>query len=153
MLGKGVLSPFCLKSTDSGVPCADKSTGRGEVPVGRGALDETFDLAFENEKITAAGQPQAGVFLDCSKCYERIPLQTLETFALESGYPLCALYAALDMYAGRRRVLLQGAVSAAGYRHSWYAAWLWACGGPFARLSFEDLEECKQTCLRAEIRG
>eukprot|EP00971_Amphidinium_carterae_P263410 5226246-Amphidinium_carterae.1 len=32
-------------------------------------------------------------------------------FALESAYPLYALYAALDMYAGRRRVLLQGAVS------------------------------------------
>eukprot|EP00971_Amphidinium_carterae_P300211 5964760-Amphidinium_carterae.1 len=68
-----------------------------------------FDLAFDTEKITAAGKPQAGVFLDCSKCYERIPLQTLEAFALESGYPLYALYAALDMYAGRRRVLLQGA--------------------------------------------
>eukprot|EP00971_Amphidinium_carterae_P351074 6491897-Amphidinium_carterae.2 len=88
-----------------------KCTGRGEVPVGRGALNETFDLAFDTEKITAAGKPQAGVFLDCSKCYERIPLQKLEAFALESGYPLYALYAALDMYAGRRRVLLQGAVS------------------------------------------
>eukprot|EP00971_Amphidinium_carterae_P351193 6491966-Amphidinium_carterae.1 len=88
-----------------------RCAGRGEVPVGRGALDETFDLAFDTERITAAGKPQAGVFLDCSKCYERIPLQKLEAFALESGYPLYALYAALDMYAGRRRVLLQGAVS------------------------------------------
>eukprot|EP00971_Amphidinium_carterae_P350462 6491558-Amphidinium_carterae.2 len=88
-----------------------RCTGRGEVPVGRGALDETFDLAFDTEKITAAGKQQAGVFLDCSKCYERIPLQTLEAFALESGYPLYALYAALDMYAGRRSVLRQGAVS------------------------------------------
>eukprot|EP00971_Amphidinium_carterae_P147655 2926586-Amphidinium_carterae.1 len=88
-----------------------RCTGRGELPVGRGALDETFDLAFDTEKITAAGKPQAGVFLDCSKCHERIPLQTLEAFALESGYPLYALYAALDMHAGRRRVLLQGAVS------------------------------------------
>eukprot|EP00971_Amphidinium_carterae_P260313 5164637-Amphidinium_carterae.1 len=88
-----------------------RCTGRGEVPVGRGALDETFDLAFDTEQKTAAGKPQAGVFLDCSKCYERIPLCKLEKFALESGYPLYALYAALDMYAGRRRVLLQGAVS------------------------------------------
>eukprot|EP00971_Amphidinium_carterae_P033614 661780-Amphidinium_carterae.1 len=40
-------------------------TGRGEVPVGRGALDETFDLAFDTEQKTAAGKPQAGVFLDC----------------------------------------------------------------------------------------
>eukprot|EP00971_Amphidinium_carterae_P053205 1048061-Amphidinium_carterae.1 len=88
-----------------------RCTGRGEVPVGRGALDETFDLAFDTELKTAAGKPQAGVFLDCSKCYERIPLHKLEAFALDSGYPLYALYAALDMYAGKRRVLLQGAVS------------------------------------------
>eukprot|EP00971_Amphidinium_carterae_P201622 4000880-Amphidinium_carterae.2 len=66
---------------------------------------------IETEKTTAAGKPQAGIFLDCSKCYKRVPLHTLETFALESGYPLYALYAALDMYSGRRRVLLQGAVS------------------------------------------
>eukprot|EP00971_Amphidinium_carterae_P218446 4335960-Amphidinium_carterae.1 len=65
-------------------------TGRGEVPVGRGALDETFDLAFDTEQKTAAGKPQAGVFLDCSKCYERIPLRKLEEFALDSGYPLYA---------------------------------------------------------------
>eukprot|EP00971_Amphidinium_carterae_P255709 5076710-Amphidinium_carterae.2 len=39
-----------------------------------------------------------------------VPLKTLEQFALESGYPTYALYAALNMYAGRRRVLLQGAV-------------------------------------------
>eukprot|EP00971_Amphidinium_carterae_P328271 6460055-Amphidinium_carterae.1 len=43
--------------------------------------------------------------LDCGKCYERVPLTTLESFALESGYPLYALFAALDMYAGRRRLL------------------------------------------------
>eukprot|EP00971_Amphidinium_carterae_P041045 806116-Amphidinium_carterae.1 len=36
--------------------CAD----RGEVPVGRGALDATCDLAFDTEQITAAGKPQAG---------------------------------------------------------------------------------------------
>eukprot|EP00971_Amphidinium_carterae_P033145 652553-Amphidinium_carterae.1 len=41
-----------------------RCTGRGEVPVGRGALDETFDLAFDTEQITAAGKPQAGIFLD-----------------------------------------------------------------------------------------
>eukprot|EP00971_Amphidinium_carterae_P152721 3027054-Amphidinium_carterae.4 len=88
-----------------------RCTGRGEVPVGRGALDEPFELALETELTTAAGEPQAGIFLDCSKCYERIPLRSLEKCALESGYPTYALYAALDMYAGRRRILIQGAVS------------------------------------------
>eukprot|EP00971_Amphidinium_carterae_P183417 3640459-Amphidinium_carterae.2 len=88
-----------------------RCTGRGEVPVGRGALDDTFDFAFDTELTTASDTPQAGMFLDCSKCYEGVPFTTLKTFALESGYPTYALYAALDMYAGHRRILIQGAVS------------------------------------------
>eukprot|EP00971_Amphidinium_carterae_P054663 1076655-Amphidinium_carterae.1 len=47
---------------------------RGEVPVGAGALDETFELAFNTEARNASRVLQAGVFLDCSKCYERVPL-------------------------------------------------------------------------------
>eukprot|EP00971_Amphidinium_carterae_P072936 1442404-Amphidinium_carterae.1 len=54
---------------------------------------------------------QAGIFLDCNKYCERVLLHTLEAFASESGYPTYALYAALDKYAGRRRILIQGAVS------------------------------------------
>eukprot|EP00971_Amphidinium_carterae_P280121 5560519-Amphidinium_carterae.1 len=88
-----------------------RCTARGETPVGRGALDETFDLAFDIEQTSSAGVPQAGVFLDCRKCYERILLDRLEQFALESGYPLYALHTCLDMYSSRRRVLIQGAVS------------------------------------------
>eukprot|EP00971_Amphidinium_carterae_P233542 4634806-Amphidinium_carterae.1 len=116
--GRGARSPYCHKFIDCGALYAGMmyEAGGPGAPVAAkclsgGALDETFDLAFDTEQITAAGKPQAGVFLDCSKCYERIPLNKLEAFALESGYPLYALYAALDMYAGRRRVLLQGAVS------------------------------------------
>eukprot|EP00971_Amphidinium_carterae_P208450 4135785-Amphidinium_carterae.1 len=41
-----------------------------------------------SKQTTAAGVPQAGVFLACTKCYERVPLHILEQFALESGYPL-----------------------------------------------------------------
>eukprot|EP00971_Amphidinium_carterae_P046951 924573-Amphidinium_carterae.1 len=33
---------------------------RGEVPVGEGALDETFDLAFKTEARNASRQHQAG---------------------------------------------------------------------------------------------
>eukprot|EP00971_Amphidinium_carterae_P265987 5276304-Amphidinium_carterae.1 len=53
-----------------------RCTGRGEVPVGRGALDET--VAFETELTTASDTPQAGIFLNFSKCYERVPVATLE---------------------------------------------------------------------------
>eukprot|EP00971_Amphidinium_carterae_P205485 4078246-Amphidinium_carterae.1 len=45
-----------------------------EVPVGAGALDETFDLAFKTEIRNAGRAFQAGIFLDCSKCYERVPV-------------------------------------------------------------------------------
>eukprot|EP00971_Amphidinium_carterae_P086314 1708178-Amphidinium_carterae.1 len=63
---------------------------RGETPVGQGALDETFDLAFLIEQRSAAGQHQAGVFLDCSKCYERVLLSMLEQFAIEWISALCS---------------------------------------------------------------
>eukprot|EP00971_Amphidinium_carterae_P340162 6478356-Amphidinium_carterae.1 len=53
---------------------------------------------------------QAGVFLDFSKCYERVPLAQLEQFAIERGFPLYVLNCALNMYRGSRRVLIQGAV-------------------------------------------
>eukprot|EP00971_Amphidinium_carterae_P121187 2400199-Amphidinium_carterae.2 len=68
----------------------------GEGPVGEGALDETFDLAFKTEARNASRQHQAGVFLDCSKCYERVPLAQLEQFAIERGFPLYALNCALN---------------------------------------------------------
>eukprot|EP00971_Amphidinium_carterae_P043876 863398-Amphidinium_carterae.2 len=56
--------------TDWRSTCAD----RGETPVGRGALDEAFTLAREAETATAKAESFAAVFLDCSKCYERVDL-------------------------------------------------------------------------------
>eukprot|EP00971_Amphidinium_carterae_P176095 3490676-Amphidinium_carterae.2 len=74
-------------------------------------VDELFDLAYLTEERSAAGQHQAGVFLDLGKCYERVPLHMLEELAIESGYPLYALNVALNMYSGNRCILVQGAVS------------------------------------------
>eukprot|EP00971_Amphidinium_carterae_P274755 5452381-Amphidinium_carterae.1 len=54
---------FCV---GSGALHVDRTSRKG----GQG----TFDLAFETEQTTATGVPQTGVFLDCSKCYERVPL-------------------------------------------------------------------------------
>eukprot|EP00971_Amphidinium_carterae_P090951 1800221-Amphidinium_carterae.1 len=70
-------------------------------------------LAFKTEARNASRQHQAGVFLDCSKCYERVPLAQLEQFAIERGFPLYALKCALNMYCGNSRILIQGAVSGA----------------------------------------
>eukprot|EP00971_Amphidinium_carterae_P014541 287110-Amphidinium_carterae.1 len=89
----------------NGGPSRSCPRGRGEVPVGEGALDETFDLAFKTEARNASRQHQAGLFLVCSKCYERVPL------VWEQGFPLYALNCALNMYSGNRRILIQGAVS------------------------------------------
>eukprot|EP00971_Amphidinium_carterae_P003384 66713-Amphidinium_carterae.2 len=102
MLENGDPLPYCHRCTGFGAMFVPEGcTGWREVLVGHGALDKTFDLAFETEQTIGAGVLQAGVFLNCSKCYERIPfkaLQKLEAFALESGYPLYAHYAALSMY-------------------------------------------------------
>eukprot|EP00971_Amphidinium_carterae_P130643 2588109-Amphidinium_carterae.3 len=84
---------------------------RGETPVGRGALDEAFTLAHQAEQATLEGVPFAAVFLDCSKCYERVDLSLLEESVRAAGFPLPALCLAVDMYRGRRRILVNGAVS------------------------------------------
>eukprot|EP00971_Amphidinium_carterae_P299768 5955908-Amphidinium_carterae.2 len=69
--------------------------GTAAVCVEQALATGLFSFLLENRR-SARRKPQAGIFLDCSKCYERVPLRTLEQFALESG---------------RRWVLLQGAVS------------------------------------------
>eukprot|EP00971_Amphidinium_carterae_P311007 6180462-Amphidinium_carterae.1 len=47
----------------------------------------------------------------CSKCYERVDLALLEGSAEKAEFPIEALRLALDMYRGRRRILVNGAVS------------------------------------------
>eukprot|EP00971_Amphidinium_carterae_P306010 6081362-Amphidinium_carterae.1 len=64
---------------------------RGEVPLGAGALDETFDLVVKTEARNASRVLQASAFLDCSECYERVPLVQLEQVAIERGFLLYAL--------------------------------------------------------------
>eukprot|EP00971_Amphidinium_carterae_P147075 2914489-Amphidinium_carterae.1 len=49
-------------------------------------------------------------FLDCSKCYERVPLSMFEVFAIESGCPLHVLNVAFNTYNCTRRILVQGGV-------------------------------------------
>eukprot|EP00971_Amphidinium_carterae_P328981 6461173-Amphidinium_carterae.1 len=120
----------------------------GEVPIGHGALDETFDFNCETEQTTA-GLAQAGVFLDCSKCYERCSAERmlsrqLEALILESGYPPYALYAALNMYSGRQRFLIQGVVSqpVIATHGPWRAARMWTRCGPSSCLSAQKPTEC-----------
>ncbi|MFM7985676.1 MAG: hypothetical protein ACKPKO_40825, partial [Candidatus Fonsibacter sp.] len=61
------------------------------------------------------GREQAlcGAFLDCSKCYERVPLGQLDDRASAAGFPDRLLVLALGMYSGRRHVRAGKAVAAA----------------------------------------
>eukprot|EP00971_Amphidinium_carterae_P320473 6369906-Amphidinium_carterae.2 len=105
-------------------------TGRGEVPVGRGALDETFDLAFDTELTTASDTPQAGVFLDCSICYERVPLHTLEAFALSQQCAACCF----EHVCRTQKDTFPRCRQRTGECHAWHAAWMRACCGSAALL-------------------
>ncbi|MEM7784434.1 MAG: DUF1552 domain-containing protein, partial [Planctomycetota bacterium] len=71
-------------------------------PVGRGALDEACRLSLAAEELTAAGEDFAAVFLDCSKCYEHVPLTSLVTAAAEQGWPTPLLKGIWDMYRAPR---------------------------------------------------
>eukprot|EP00971_Amphidinium_carterae_P187376 3718981-Amphidinium_carterae.1 len=46
--------------------------------------------------MSEPGGPGVPAGAKSPKCYERVPLHTLEQFALGSGYPTNALHAALD---------------------------------------------------------
>eukprot|EP00971_Amphidinium_carterae_P117533 2328388-Amphidinium_carterae.1 len=104
----------------------------GYTPAGRGALDEAFDLSLKVEELFGKGVPVAGVFLDCSKCYKRVLLSGLEAAARQAEFPESMLAVALNMYRGRRRVLVNGAVSSAyqarsGLPAGWVKDWRAGC--------------------------
>ena len=73
---------------------------------GLGAADAAWDLALEAEAVQLQGDSTAicAVFLDCSKCYERVPHQELERRAREAQFPDRLLVLALHMYSGPRFV-------------------------------------------------
>ena len=71
---------------------------------GRGADEAAWPLALEAECLDTAEDPDVaepedlcGVFLDCSKCYERVPLKQLDARAVEAGFPDRLLVLALSM--------------------------------------------------------
>eukprot|EP00972_Heterocapsa_arctica_P084815 12493015-Heterocapsa_arctica.AAC.1 len=54
---------------------------------GAGAMDAAFSLGVEGEAALAEGHCMGAVFLDCSKCYERIPITALYRAAVAEGFP------------------------------------------------------------------
>eukprot|EP00971_Amphidinium_carterae_P042376 832759-Amphidinium_carterae.2 len=90
-------------------PAQNLCTYRGETPVGKGALDEAFSLAWEAEQTTAKEVPFAAIFLDCSKWYERVDLDLLEQ-ALALALDMCkGSGLAVDVLVGSLHAFLQNA--------------------------------------------
>ena len=112
---------------------------------GRGADEAAWGLALEAECLGceegAEDDTLCGVFLDCSKCYERAPLQQLDAKASKALFPDRLMVLALGMYSGRRHVRVGPAVAQAvlgscglmaGCGHAVLAAWSGAAGAEAA---------------------
>eukprot|EP00972_Heterocapsa_arctica_P081180 11963000-Heterocapsa_arctica.AAC.1 len=54
---------------------------------GSGAMDAAFSLGVKGEAALAEEHCMGAVFLDCSKCYERIPITALYRAAVAEGFP------------------------------------------------------------------
>eukprot|EP00972_Heterocapsa_arctica_P040102 5907948-Heterocapsa_arctica.AAC.1 len=50
-------------------------------------MDAAFSLEVEGEAALADGHCVGAVFLDCSKCYKRIPIVALYRAAVAEGFP------------------------------------------------------------------
>ena len=83
-----------------------------EIP-GRGADEAALEAECLGDETGDEDETLCGVFLDCSKCYERVPLQQLDAKASEALFPDKLLVLALGMYSGRRHVRVGPAVARA----------------------------------------
>eukprot|EP00972_Heterocapsa_arctica_P009501 1399857-Heterocapsa_arctica.AAC.1 len=81
---------------------------------GAGAMDAAFSLGVEGEAALADGQCMGAVFLDCSKCYERIPIVALYRAAVADGFPPGLARMACLQYQAPRFVRVAGAAAEAG---------------------------------------
>ena len=66
----------------------EQGPGRSDIDVlGRSALDAAWELACDVECAEVEQEHVAAVFLDCSKCYERIPLHRLQEEVTATQFP------------------------------------------------------------------
>ena len=75
------------------------------------ATAQAWRLGATQESERARGLFTLAAFLDCSKCYERVPLQEAAQQALRSGCPHGAVALAFNMYAAPRYIRVHGAVA------------------------------------------
>ena len=77
---------------------------------GRAADAQAYEAALEFELARAKGEPVAGLALDWSKCYDRLPLALVGRFGRIVGVPERLLRPMLAAYGQPRRVLVDGMV-------------------------------------------
>ena len=75
------------------------------------ATAQAWRLGAMQESERAKGLFTLAAFLDCSKCYERVPLQAAAQQALRTGCPTGAVALAFNMYAAPRYIRVHGAVA------------------------------------------
>eukprot|EP00972_Heterocapsa_arctica_P062776 9260426-Heterocapsa_arctica.AAC.1 len=77
-------------------------------------MDAAFSLGVEGEAAPEKGFCMGAVFLDCSKCYERIPIAALYKAAVADGFPPGLAMMACLQYKAPRFVRVAGATAEAG---------------------------------------
>eukprot|EP00972_Heterocapsa_arctica_P098822 14581030-Heterocapsa_arctica.AAC.1 len=77
-------------------------------------MDAAFSLGVEGEAALEKGLCMGAVFLDCSKCYERIPIIALYRAAVADGFPPGLARMACLQYKAPRFVRVAGATAEAG---------------------------------------
>ena len=81
--------------------------------VGMGSVDAVQDAMAEDEVARTDGSFSCSVLDDVSKCYEEVEHAVAVESALALDFPLRVLKVIMDMYSAPRRILFNGAYSAA----------------------------------------
>jgi ribonuclease HI len=76
----------------------------------RGATDLALELRIRQEASEHQGHTMLAVFLDCSKCYERVRHDSAAERAVRAGAPAPIIRLAFDMYTAERRLSVHGAI-------------------------------------------
>ena len=77
---------------------------------GRGADTQAYELSLRLAVDSLSGVTVAGLAIDWSKCYDRLPLHVLRYLSLHLGLPDGLWKPMLDMYARPRAILIQGGI-------------------------------------------
>ena len=97
---------FCAEKKNSG--WLVEAGIREAAGPGRAADAQAYEAALVFELARSRGDQLAGVALDWSKCYDRLPLVLLEEFAAKAGMPRALVGPMLAAYRQPRRLAVDG---------------------------------------------